>query len=60
MKSTESKMKRQDDDKDSFRIHLSRGQIAEIKRRISDREPFATDAEVRRTFARLTKSRKRS
>jgi hypothetical protein len=36
-------------------IHLTPEQIAEIKRRMSDREPFATDEEVRRTFARLTK-----
>jgi hypothetical protein len=35
-------------------------QIAEIKRRMSDREPFATDEEVRGTFARLTKSREKS
>jgi hypothetical protein len=40
--------------------HLTPEQIAEIKRRMSDREPFATDGEVRRTFARLTKARKRS
>jgi hypothetical protein len=41
-------------------VHLTLGQIAEIKRRTSDRDPFATDEEVRRTFARLTKSRKKS
>jgi hypothetical protein len=43
--------------KDVISIHLTPEQIAEIKRRMSDREPFATDEEVRRTFARLTKSR---
>jgi hypothetical protein len=41
-------------------IDLTPEQIAEIKRRMSDREPFATDREVRRTFARLTKPRKKS
>ncbi len=36
-------------------IHLTPEQIAEIRRRMSDREPFATEEEVRGTFARLTK-----
>jgi len=35
--------------------HLTPEQIAEIKRRTSDREPFATDREVQRKIARLTK-----
>ena len=46
--------------KDVIGIHLTREQIADIERRMSDREPFATDEEVRRTFARLTKSGKKS
>jgi hypothetical protein len=36
-------------------VQLTSEQIAEIKRRMSDRKPFATAEEVRRTFARLTK-----
>jgi hypothetical protein len=36
-------------------IHLTPEQIAEIERRMSDEEPFATDEEVRSMFARLTK-----
>jgi hypothetical protein len=35
--------------------YLTSEQIAEIKRRMSDREPFATDREVQRTLARLAK-----
>ncbi len=35
-------------------IHLSPVQIAEIERRMSDEEPFASDKEVRSLFARLT------
>jgi hypothetical protein len=35
-------------------IQLTPEQIAEIERRMSDEEPFATDEEVRSTFARLT------
>jgi len=35
-------------------IHLTPEQIAEIERRMSDEEPFATDEEVKSTFARLT------
>jgi hypothetical protein len=42
-------------DRHVISIYLTPEQIAEIKRRMSDREPFATDEEVRRTFARLTK-----
>ena len=40
---------------DASEIHLTSEQIAEIERRLSDDEPFATDEEVRSTFARLTK-----
>lgn len=36
-------------------IQLTPEQIAEIERRLSDDEPFATDEEVREVFARLTK-----
>jgi hypothetical protein len=35
-------------------IHLTAEQIAEIERRMSDEEPFATDKEIRSMFARLT------
>jgi hypothetical protein len=35
-------------------VQLTPEQIAEIERRMSDNEPFATDEEVRSTFARLT------
>jgi len=42
-------------DQDSSDIHLTPEQIAEIERRLSDDEPFASDAEVRSTFERLTK-----
>ena len=35
-------------------IHLTPEQLAEIERRMSDSEPFATDEEVRSLFARLT------
>ncbi|HEV7983573.1 MAG TPA: hypothetical protein VGP86_11810 [Xanthobacteraceae bacterium] len=35
-------------------IHLTPEQLAEIERRVSDSEPFATDEEVRSMFARLT------
>jgi hypothetical protein len=35
-------------------IPLTAEQIAEIERRMSDEEPFATDKEVRSMFARLT------
>jgi hypothetical protein len=36
-------------------IHLTPDQIAEIERRLSDDEPYASDEEVRATFDRLTK-----
>jgi transposase len=36
-------------------IRLSPEQIAEIERCLSDGEPFADEAEVRKVFARLTK-----
>jgi len=36
-------------------IHLAPEQIAEIERRLSDDEPYATDEEVQEVFARLTK-----
>jgi hypothetical protein len=35
-------------------FQLTPEQIAEIERRMSDEEPFATDEEVRSMFARLT------
>jgi hypothetical protein len=42
-------------DQQSEDIRLTPEQIAEIERRLSDDEPYATDEEVRSTFARLTK-----
>jgi hypothetical protein len=36
-------------------IWLSPEQVAEIEACLSDKEPYATDEEVRETFARLTK-----
>jgi hypothetical protein len=36
-------------------IRLTSEQIVEIERRLSDEEPYATDAEVRAIFDRLTK-----
>jgi hypothetical protein len=36
-------------------VHLTPDQIAEIERRLSDDEPYASDEEVRATFDRLTK-----
>src|SRR3954462_61026 len=36
-------------------IHLAPEQIAEIERRLSDDEPYATDEDVQEVFARLTK-----
>jgi hypothetical protein len=42
-------------DQQSEDIQLTPEQIAEIERRLSDDEPYATDEEVRSTFARLTK-----
>jgi hypothetical protein len=35
-------------------IQLTPAQIAEVERRMSDDEPFATDEEVRSTFVRLS------
>jgi len=40
---------------DSSDIDLTPEQIAEIKRRLADDEPFASEAEVRATFERLTR-----
>jgi hypothetical protein len=48
-------MNRRLDDENPPAIELTSEQIAEIKRRLSNDEPFATDAEVRATFERLTK-----
>jgi hypothetical protein len=42
-------------EQDDADVHLSPEQIAEIERCLSDNEPYADDAEVRRVFARLTK-----
>jgi hypothetical protein len=42
----------EDQDRD---IHLTQEQIAEIKRRLSDDEGFASDEEVRAVIDRLTK-----
>ena len=36
------------------KIELTPDQIAEIERRLSNDEPYATDAEVRKVFSRLT------
>jgi hypothetical protein len=36
-------------------IHLTAEQIAEVERGLSDSEPYASDAEVRAVFQRLTK-----
>ena len=36
-------------------VRLAPEQIAEIERRLSDDEPYASDEEVREVFARLTK-----
>ena len=40
---------------ESSDIDLTPEQIAEIKRRLTDDEPFASEAEVRATFERLTR-----
>ena len=42
-------------DQASSDIFLTPDQIAEIERRVTDDEPYASDAEVRATFDRLTK-----
>ena len=36
-------------------IHLTPAQVAEIERGLADSEPYASDAEVRALFQRLTK-----
>jgi hypothetical protein len=36
-------------------IWLSPEQVAEVERRLSDRQPYASDEAVQETFARLTK-----
>ena len=36
-------------------IHLTQAQVAEIERGLADSEPYASDAEVRALFQRLTK-----
>jgi len=36
-------------------IHLTQEQIAEIERRLTDDEPYASHEEVRAVFNRLTK-----
>jgi hypothetical protein len=36
-------------------VYLTPEQIAEIERRLSDDEPYASEAEVRAVFQRLTK-----
>jgi hypothetical protein len=42
-------------DQEQSDVNLTAGQIAEIERRLSDDEPYATDDEVRSVFERLTK-----
>jgi hypothetical protein len=42
-------------DADTAGISLTPEQIAEIERRLGNDEPFASEAEVRATFDRLTK-----
>jgi hypothetical protein len=42
-------------DEDFLGIQLTPEQIAEIARRLSDDEPFASAAEMRATFDRLTR-----
>lgn len=42
-------------DDDASNLRLTPEQIAEIERRLGDDEPYATEAEVRATFDRLTK-----
>lgn len=36
-------------------VHLTPAQVAEIERGLADSEPYASDAEVRALFQRLTK-----
>jgi hypothetical protein len=42
-------------EQEASEVYLTPEQIAEIERRLSDGEPYASDAEVRATFDRLTK-----
>jgi hypothetical protein len=42
-------------DQASSDVYLTADQVEEIKRRLSDTEPYASDEEVRATFDRLTK-----
>jgi hypothetical protein len=42
-------------ERDELDIHLTPEQIAEIELGLSDQEPFASEAEVRAVFQRLTK-----
>jgi hypothetical protein len=42
-------------EQDSADVYLSPEQIAEIEQCLSDSEPYASDAEVKAVFARLTK-----
>ena len=42
-------------EQDDAEVRLSPEQIADIERGLSDSEPYADEAEVRRVFARLTK-----
>jgi hypothetical protein len=42
-------------EQDEAGVRLSPEQITEIERALDDREPYASDAEVRAVFQRLTK-----
>jgi hypothetical protein len=42
-------------DQEEADIHLTAEQIAEIERGLADSDPYASDAEVRAVFQRLTK-----
>lgn len=42
-------------DQEESDIHLTAEQIAEIERGLADSDPYASDAEVRTVFQRLTK-----
>ena len=42
-------------DQDGSDIHLTPEQIAEIERGLADNDPYASDAEVRAVFQRLTR-----
>jgi hypothetical protein len=41
-------------EQDEIGIHLSAQQIAEIKHALDDREPYASDAEVRAVYRRCS------